>query len=87
MLHVLDHAERTFPYDRMTRFEGLEGGLKLTADPRSLRSTYLAEMDAYLKALKKGCMASRVDYRLLDTREPLDVALSSYLAARAGERR
>jgi len=87
VLHVLDHAERTFPYDRMTRFEGLENGPRITADPRSLRSTYLAEVNAYLKTLKKGCLASRVDYRLLDTRESLDVALSSYLAARAGERR
>ena len=86
VLHVLDHAERTFPYDRMTRFEGLENGPKITADPRSLRSTYLAEVNAYLKTLKKGCLAHRVDYKLLDTRESLDVALSSYLAARAGGR-
>jgi uncharacterized protein (DUF58 family) len=87
VLHVLDHAERTFPYDRMTRFHGLEASGLLTADPRSLRAAYLEELEAYLRALKKGCLAHGVDYRLLDTREPLAVALSSYLATRAGERR
>ncbi|MBN2490998.1 MAG: DUF58 domain-containing protein [Planctomycetes bacterium] len=87
VFHVLDPAERTFPYERMTRFEGLEATGQVTADPRSLRRAYLAELDRYLRALKRGCLAHRVDYRLLDTGEPLEVALRSYLAARAGEER
>lgn len=87
MLHVLDHAERTFPYDRMTRFEGLESDEKLVADPRSLRAAYLEELDKYLKTLRKGCLAHNVDYHLIDTKDSLEVALSSYLAARAGGKR
>lgn len=87
VLHVLDRAELEFPYDRMTRFEGLETPEHLVADPRSLRAAYLEELQAYLGTLKRGCLASGVDYRLLDTGEPLAVALSSYLAARTGGRR
>jgi len=87
VLHVLDHAERTFPYDRMTRFEGLEAGGQITADPRSLRAAYLEELERFLRTLRRGCRANQVDYHLLDTKEPLEVALSTYLAARAGERR
>lgn len=87
VLQILDPAERTFPFERMTRFEGLEGGGRVTADPRSLRAAYLEELQRFLRTLKQGCLACGVDYRLLDTGESLAVALSSYLAARAGERR
>ena len=86
VFHVLDHAERTFPFRSMTRFRGLEALGEVTCDPHALRSAYLEELELYLGKLRHGCRADRIDYVPLDTSAPLDVALTSYLSTRAGMR-
>ncbi|MEE9392790.1 MAG: DUF58 domain-containing protein [Planctomycetota bacterium] len=82
--HTLDPAELTFPFDRMTRFEGLEVEDRLLADPKALKEAYLEELEAFIQNARSACMANKMDYVQLDTSAPLDIALSSYLAARAG---
>ncbi len=86
VFHVMDEAEIEFPFERMTRFEGLENLGHLVANPRSLREAYLAEVESFRRRIRRGCTANRIDYVLLNTATPLDVALSSYLARRAGSR-
>ena len=83
MFHVLDRDEVEFPFERMTMFEGMEAMPELLADPRSLRDAYLQEIDAFQQEIRRGCLAQRIDYIKLVTDQPLDVVLSSYLAARA----
>ncbi|MFT7620828.1 MAG: hypothetical protein ACI97A_004486 [Planctomycetota bacterium] len=87
VFQTLDNAEITFPYDGMTRFEGLEIEQQLLADPRALREAYLEEFNSFQQEIKSGCLASGMDYVLLDTSKPLDIALAGYLAARSGSRR
>ena len=82
VFHVLDRDEVEFPFERMTMFEGLEEMPELLADPSALRDAYLAEVDAFQERIRKGCLRQRVDYVKLVNDQPLDVALSSYLAAR-----
>lgn len=84
VFHVLDHAERTFPFKQMTRFQGLEALGDVICDPSALRQAYLEELEGFLAAIRHGCRADRVDYVPLDNATPLDVALTSYLATRAG---
>jgi hypothetical protein len=55
----------------------------LLVDPKSLREAYLKEINTFQEVIRKGCLAQKVDYVLLTTDQPLDVALSTYLAARA----
>lgn len=86
VFHVLDHDEITFPFDRMTRFEGLEIDEKLLADPKALREAYLSELERFQTRLRGICLGSRMDYVLLDTSRTLGLALSTYLAQRAGTR-
>ncbi|MCB9831308.1 MAG: DUF58 domain-containing protein [Planctomycetes bacterium] len=86
VFHVLDRAEIDFPYDRMTLFEGLETDDRLLADPKALREAYLEEFQTFAHEIESGCLASGMDYVRLATDRPLDVALSSYLAARSGTR-
>ncbi len=86
VFHVLDRAEIDFPFDRMTLFEGMETDDRLLADPKALRQAYLDEFQAFAHEVESGCLASGMDYVRLATDRPLDVALSSYLAARAGTR-
>ena len=83
VFHVLDEAEIEFPFERMTRFEGLEELGDLVVNPRSLREGYLAELDKFKRKVRRSCTAKRIDYVPLSTGTRLDVALSSYLARRA----
>jgi uncharacterized protein (DUF58 family) len=83
VFHVLDRDEVEFPFERMTLFKGLEQMPELLVDPRSLKQAYLAEIEAFQAAIRKGCLAQGIDYvRLIDD-QPLDVVLSSFLSFRA----
>ena len=82
VFHVLDPAELDFPFQQTTLFKGLEQLPDVLTDPRALRQAYLEEFGRFLNAVRKGCRDQRVDYVQLRTDQPLDVALSSYLAAR-----
>jgi uncharacterized protein (DUF58 family) len=86
LFHVLDHDERTFPFERTTRFEGLESFPSAVADPAALRLQYLKELEEFTRKLKHGCLGTGADFVALDTSKPLDVALSSYLASRGHQR-
>ena len=81
-MQVLDGAELDFPFRDSTLFEGMEELPDVLTDPRALRAAYQREFQAFLTELERGCLARRADYVRLRTDQPLDVALSSYLAHR-----
>ena len=84
VFHILDKDEVEFPLQRLTLFEGLEDvNLRVVADPRALRRAYLQEVQSFLREIKSGCMANRIDYVMITTDQLLDVALTAYLANRA----
>jgi uncharacterized protein (DUF58 family) len=86
VFHVLDPAEVDFPFDQMTLFEGLEQFPSLLADPKALRKTYLDHLADFRQRLRAGCLAERIDVVEMNTRTPLDVALTTYLAHRSATR-
>ncbi len=82
IFHILDKDEITFPFDDSTIFEGMEGEAPLAADPNALRAEYLRVFQEYSDKLKRGCRELSMDYQLLSTDQPIDLALSQYLARR-----
>jgi uncharacterized protein (DUF58 family) len=86
VFHIMDPAERTFPFERATRFKDLEGGDELMAVPSRVREHYLQAVDDAISYYKRELGSAGIDYRLLDTSEPLEFALMSYLATRARAR-
>ena len=82
VFHVLDEYELTFPFERMTLFEGLEEYPKLLIDPRSLRKAYLEEVNKFCEEIRKGCVKQMIDYVRISTDQDLDVELTKYLAGR-----
>lgn len=82
VFHVLDEAERTFPFDETTMFRSLETGTEVLVDPAHLRSHYLEKLDAYLETLKRGMREQSIDYVPLSTATPFDRALVRYLGKR-----
>ncbi|HYC78349.1 MAG TPA: DUF58 domain-containing protein [Planctomycetota bacterium] len=86
VFHVLHQDEIEFPFEAMTRFEGLEVDQKLLADPKALREAYLAEVDAFRRRVKGACLAGRIDYVPVDTSRSPAVPLATYLGMRARSR-
>lgn len=83
VLHVMDNAELALDYERMTEFVDSESGEKLLVSPAAIRSTYNTELERFLAAYEKGAARVRADYKLFDTKTPLELALSEYLHKRS----
>jgi len=82
VLHILDPAERTFPFDDVTQIEDLENRRLVTSDPRAFRKSYLEELAKFLETIHRGCLEARIDHVLADTGQPFDTFLAAYLARR-----
>ena len=82
VFHVLDPAELGFPFEEASGFEDLETGEQIPVIPAKLRDDYTRLVENHVAELKRRFTANRMDYALLDTSQPLDLALFSYLAAR-----
>jgi len=78
VLHTLDPHELEFPFKGTWQFDGLEGEEPLITQPERIREDYLANLNEYLTAFRDGCVASQVDYALVDTSRPLEVVLSEF---------
>jgi len=87
VFHVLDEYELTFPFQRMTLFEGLEEQPRLLVDPRALRKAYLEEIGRFCGMIQRECVRQSIDYVRVTTDQPLDVVLSRYLAGRLSMRK
>jgi len=82
VFHVLDPDELDFPFDRATRFEDLETGEEILAVPELIRAQYMTEISSLVDRYRRELGASGIDYQLLSTNQPIELALLSYLSAR-----
>jgi hypothetical protein len=82
VFHVLDPQEIKFDYDDASTFEDLESGEQIPVVPQSFRAQYRQMIQDHIAALQTRFSEQRIDYALLDTSEPLDRALFSYLSSR-----
>jgi uncharacterized protein (DUF58 family) len=83
VFHVLDPDEVDFPFERPTRFEDLETREEVTAVPGAVRAHYLKAIGALIERYRRELGAAGIDYQLLTTRQPLELALLAYLSTRA----
>ncbi|MEM6505488.1 MAG: DUF58 domain-containing protein [Planctomycetota bacterium] len=81
-LHMLDPYELSFPFKGTWRFEGLEQEEPLTTQAERMRDEYMANFNRYRETLQAGCIASQVDYSVVDTSRPLDAVLSEFFHQR-----
>jgi uncharacterized protein (DUF58 family) len=82
VFHVMDPQEIDFSFDEASAFQDLETGDQVPVVPDSFRQQYQALVREHIEALRRRFAEHRIDYALLDTREPLDRALFSYLSSR-----
>jgi uncharacterized protein (DUF58 family) len=83
VFHVLDPDELKFPFTQATRFEDLETTEEVMAVPSLVREHYLKEIGRLIDHYKRELGAAGIDYTLVNTGEPLELALLSYLSTRA----
>jgi uncharacterized protein (DUF58 family) len=83
VFHVLDPDEVDFPFERTTRFEDLETDDEVMAVPALVRGDYLKAMNRLLERYKRELGSVGIDYHLLKTDQPLELALMAYLSTRA----
>jgi len=83
VFHVLDPDELEFPFERPTRFEDLETEEEVMAVPSVVRSHYLQAMGDFIERYRRELGGAGIDYQLLDTKQPLELALLAYLSTRA----
>jgi uncharacterized protein (DUF58 family) len=83
VFHVLDPAELTFPFERIADFEDSETHEIQKSVPQKVRQAYLQEIGRFCDFFKETCRSGGMDYCLLNTSEPLNIALASYLSKRA----
>jgi len=82
VFHVLDPHELEFPFERATRFEDMETQAEVMAIPAVVRQHYIDAMQAMIDRYKRELGAAGIDYHLLTTAEPLELALMHYLSTR-----
>jgi hypothetical protein len=82
VFHVLDPAEINFDYDDASSFEDLESGEQLPIVPESFGDEYRKLIAGHVEALSTKFSEHRIDYTMMNTAEPLDRALFSYLSSR-----
>jgi len=80
--HVLDPAEVHFPFDQPANFRDAETSRVLPVSPEKHAAAYRERVAAHVAALNERFGRRRVDYVPLDTSQPLDQALWSYLVFR-----
>ena len=82
VFHVLDPDELDFPFQRATRFEDIETREEILAVPGRVRDHYLKEIGGLIDRYKRDLGAAGIDYTLLPTSQPLEMALLAYLTTR-----
>ena len=83
VFHVLDPQEISFDFDDASTFQDLESGEQIPVVPQSFREEYRRLIQDHIAKLSAKFSEHRIDYALLNTSEPLDRALHSYLSSRA----
>jgi uncharacterized protein (DUF58 family) len=82
LFHVIDAAERDFPYDAPDTFADLESETRLAIKPEEVRDEYRLAFGAHREELQRRVGADGADYLAIASDEPLDRALRGWLEHR-----
>lgn len=85
LFHILDPHEINPIMKAPAILMDLETDQKLEVIPEYTRTTYRSKMHAHIEQLRTRARAAGIDYQLLITDQPLDLALREYLSLRQAE--
>ena len=87
VFHLLEQSEIDFEFDRPMRFNDLEGGAPLLADPSIVASDYRKAVRQYLDDLKVIMRDAAVDYQRLSVDQHYGDVLAKFLLERAPKKK
>jgi len=83
VFHLLDPAERTFPYAGLSDFRDLETGDRMQVLAPAFREEYRRTVEDFVARWRKDCSDALIDYQAVDTSAPFDRSLAEYLHKRS----
>jgi len=83
VFQLLDPNELTFPFKGAAKFTDIETSEEVLADPARSRTEYLRELARLTLRYDRELRGAGIDYVQIDTSQPLDFALLTYLSARS----
>ena len=84
--HILDPAELKPSFHESTLLEDMETGDQLEVSAEYARKEYSRRIEEHSEEMKRKAREVGADYILLNTSEPLDLALREYLLFRQRRR-
>jgi hypothetical protein len=82
VFQILDPAELRFDFQDAAQFVDMETRAEMHVIPDLVRPGYREVLSSQIAEYEKECRRDRMDFLLMDTSQPLDSALFSYLARR-----
>jgi uncharacterized protein (DUF58 family) len=82
VFHILDPFELKFPFEHAARFRDMETSEEVIAVPGSIRDDYLAKIQGLIAFYRRELGLAGIDYCMLETSQPLELGLMSYLMTR-----
>jgi uncharacterized protein (DUF58 family) len=83
VFHLLDESETGFPFDEELAFVDMETAEEVTANSRQIAERYRRAVESWITKYRTQCHEHLIDYALLSTSTPYDVALTRFLGKRA----
>jgi hypothetical protein len=84
VIHTLAREELTLPGGSSARYEDVETGARVTANPAALRPAYDAAVHEFLSRVQRAAERQGVDYVRLLSSEPIEPPLRRLLLSRRG---
>ncbi len=81
--HVLDPKEKTFEFETDAELVDVETGEKITTNPRQLQAAYQLAFEQHAGKFRRELSDNGIDYNLIETSSPFDLALLAYLKKRS----
>jgi uncharacterized protein (DUF58 family) len=82
VFHILDPYELKFPFEHAARFRDMETQEEVMAVPGAVRADYLERMQGRIDFYRRELGLAGIDYCQLETSQPLELGLMSYLMTR-----
>ncbi|HYE87714.1 MAG TPA: DUF58 domain-containing protein [Vicinamibacterales bacterium] len=82
VFHIVDPYELKFPFEHAARFRDMETEEEVMAVPGSVRDDYIKKMEGRIAYFRRELGLAGIDYCLLETSQPLELGLMSYLMTR-----
>jgi uncharacterized protein (DUF58 family) len=82
LFHLLHKHELELPQVSSVNFIDSESGERLTSIPADIRDSYHKQLHEYIDTVSSTAQSRKIDYQLLSTETPYQMALRDYIARR-----